>query len=643
MNKILPKRRLFIMGLMMTIFCLSVGFTKDQKVTAKLVIGDVTYLKYKKTKWKKLKIGGRLKPRDIIRTAFESSAELLLEDGSKIVIYENSEVNLTRLSERAGDKVSSISVRQGKIAFNIKKLTSKRSSFTFHIPTATAAIRGTQCHMAASSFSFGMGCSEGEVHVSSRKGGHASILGPGNLVIQRLDGSFIKFRAKNKGEFKDALNNIARIVLDPEIKNMKDDAADKLIHESVKAKEDKDSRPAEDTAPPLSPDTASAAPPDTAPDAPSDTAPPAPADTAHPPTEDTASYAPEPPAPRDEFMLTSILDPGELKTFKQRVRPGQKIRLSTAEQAILNNEFFRFKRWEIIHGNGADILNPSKAITFIRLFESDVSVKALYEKIQFKLTVMAEGNGTVYPSVPTTVPKGLPFEIKAQGIKEFKFTRWEVSMGDAVIEQAYSPVTKVSLNSSDAVIHAKFSKDIFKLRIKRPPAGGTVSFEDAEVEPETPVSISADTAEGYYFQEWVVIEGTVTIENPGHTSTKAVLKSSQAIIEPRFRKYLSVTITPQTGTVPSALKEVKMVKDGKHITLTADRRLQMNGETFEFDCWEIASGQAVLQSPELLSTKLTVTNQDVLVLAKYKKTVKRLLIEVFDENGGKNTLELDYR
>ena len=125
---------------------LAVPFSYAAKNTSgkvRSVIGDVTTQKKSEGNWVPLRVGAKVKEKDIIRTLVESQAIVALPDGSTISVEENSLVEFSQLLSEDGVQTAMTDIKSGKVRFDVQKQASKESSFKFKTGTATAAIRGT--------------------------------------------------------------------------------------------------------------------------------------------------------------------------------------------------------------------------------------------------------------------------------------------------------------------------------------------------------------------------------------------------------------------------------------------------------------------------------------------------------------------
>ena len=133
---------------------LAVPFSYAAKNTSgkvRSVIGEVTTQKKSEGNWVPLRVGAKVKEKDLIRTMVESQAVVALPDGSTISVEENSLVEFSQLVSEDGVQQAVTDIKSGKIRFDVQKQASKESYFKFKTGTATAAIRGTDGSLGMSS------------------------------------------------------------------------------------------------------------------------------------------------------------------------------------------------------------------------------------------------------------------------------------------------------------------------------------------------------------------------------------------------------------------------------------------------------------------------------------------------------------
>lgn len=123
--------------LLITFFITSFSFC------AKAVIVELTGKVFSKLQsqdsWIKCYVGQVLDENWVIKTEQKSKAVLLLYDGTKIILYEKSEICLSTLS----DTKKTIQQQSGKVRFKISKLP-KDAKFETISPTAVMSVRGTE-------------------------------------------------------------------------------------------------------------------------------------------------------------------------------------------------------------------------------------------------------------------------------------------------------------------------------------------------------------------------------------------------------------------------------------------------------------------------------------------------------------------
>jgi hypothetical protein len=88
-------------------------------------------------------LGKKIKTGDSLRTGLQSSLGILLFDGSKFSLEENSVISVTHLEKQNNSLKARFKINQGEFLFNVQKLIGKEAFVDFETNTATAAIRGT--------------------------------------------------------------------------------------------------------------------------------------------------------------------------------------------------------------------------------------------------------------------------------------------------------------------------------------------------------------------------------------------------------------------------------------------------------------------------------------------------------------------
>lgn len=163
----------------------------SQKAIAKFVSGEVKFQKRSQGEWKPLKVGAKVRHQDRIRTFAASQLEIEFENGTTLKVQENSIVSMKELLQKGQQKNTTINVKKGNVLFNIKKLTSKKSSFKFESVTATAAIRGTSGGFGYLKTGAVVYLKTGALDLKSKSGGLYKIK-PNELAIQKAKGFVVR-------------------------------------------------------------------------------------------------------------------------------------------------------------------------------------------------------------------------------------------------------------------------------------------------------------------------------------------------------------------------------------------------------------------------------------------------------------------
>ena len=109
--------------------------------------------------------------------------------------------------------------------------------------------------------------------------------------------------------------------------------------------------------------------------------------------------------------------------------------------------------------------------------------------------------------------------------------------------QNQSSTFRVPLGGQDHTFHCGFKKKKRTLAINADEGGTTAPEGTREYQVEKPITITATPKSGYEFTGWTVIDGDVTIENPGSSTTTVTLHGSNSTITANFKQSIrSITI-----------------------------------------------------------------------------------------------------
>jgi hypothetical protein len=124
------------------IFLAVTSHAANVAATIKGITGNSEMNQIRKTGWQLSKIGIKLNAQDQIRTGDESMTELTWNNGGTLRIAENSLITISNPHQSASNS-SGVTIIQGQIWANMKKLTTTERNFNLSTPTAVAGIRGT--------------------------------------------------------------------------------------------------------------------------------------------------------------------------------------------------------------------------------------------------------------------------------------------------------------------------------------------------------------------------------------------------------------------------------------------------------------------------------------------------------------------
>lgn len=233
--------RFHILTVALMVLVTSAFAAKSTSGKVRSVIGDVTTQKKSEGNWVPLRVGAKVKEKDIIRTLVESQAVVALPDGSTISVEENSLVEFSQLVSEDGVQTAMTDIKSGKVRFDVQKQASKESSFKFKTGTATAAIRGTDGVIGTTSKGTPIASlRNGQLEISMGnksvdiKGGETAIPDGENFVVMELTSSgdleFLNELDKMLSDTTKTLADLQKdiMALDAAYKVKKDAARDSL-------------------------------------------------------------------------------------------------------------------------------------------------------------------------------------------------------------------------------------------------------------------------------------------------------------------------------------------------------------------------------------------------------------------------------
>lgn len=268
----------------------------------------------------------------------------------------------------------------------------------------------------------------------------------------------------------------------------------------------------------------------------------------------------------------------------------------TAEEAETGMEF---KGWEVEEGN-VSIRNPEKEQASITVPDEDVVINAIFEPIEYKVTVN-EGNGTgVYTY-------GEQVKISAKdSMDDIPFSHWTIDKGNLSFADMNVNNILFEMPAEDVVITAHYTVPKFTLTVKN--GTGSGKFEAGKK-----VTIQAEETDksGHPFVEWKVTKGNLKLKNAKKTTIKFKMPSEKIEIEAVYAteeqssaKAYSVVVFGGTGAGVYA--------EGDTVTITASEE---PGK--KFNCWFISQGKGQSVENDNATFSFSMPAADLIITAMY--------------------------
>jgi len=292
------------------------------------------------------------------------------------------------------------------------------------------------------------------------------------------------------------------------------------------------------------------------------------------------------------------------------ITPGTSIRIS----ATPDNGYV-FANWTIVSGQ-ARLGNEFDANTTVTVNSNAVIAANFYNGPLYTLAVNqqpADGGTASAKQQQGIIPGITPVSITTTAAEGYKFINWTLTDGKATLNNANETATTAILGS-DATITANF-RPIFKLAANRNPAsGGTVTANTySEITSETPVEISASTANGYRFVNWSVTGGQAWFANTNAQKTTAYI-DSDATITANFKQTHSLALSPN----PPASGLVTATQNSD---ITAETPVEIKAEPangYRFVNWTVTGGQAWFVNSQDKNTTVSL-DSDAKITANFQK------------------------
>lgn len=177
------------------------------KAKVRYVVGDVNFQR-KQTDWKKLNVGSKIVENDKVRTAVESSTDMIVSDGSMLKIAEKTNVLFTAEMIDGKKKWMLVDISEGRVHFDIQKQVSRE--FKFKTGVATVAIRGTAGFVGNVHGKSVASLKEGKIDVTSNNGKTNSIVKNQTILVDESGKmSVLKLASSGTAALSDVVDSLA--------------------------------------------------------------------------------------------------------------------------------------------------------------------------------------------------------------------------------------------------------------------------------------------------------------------------------------------------------------------------------------------------------------------------------------------------
>ncbi|MCL2376721.1 MAG: stalk domain-containing protein [Defluviitaleaceae bacterium] len=295
------------------------------------------------------------------------------------------------------------------------------------------------------------------------------------------------------------------------------------------------------------------------------------------------------------------------------------------------NQGFEFSHFEVVSGgvrfhsqsgNWAQFLMPS----------NDVSIRAVFRERQQAHTVSISVNnaqwGMAHASPSGNVLQGNVVSLNASANQGFEFDRWEVTQGNANIQNINSPTTSFTMPSANVTIRAVFrqigqTRDV-TVSVNNAQWGTASANPNTNVSQDAWVSLQASANPGFEFERWEVVSGGAVIQNVNAASTGFNMPANNASVRAVFRQVQAQVPTHSVSvSTNNAAAGTAGATPNANIAQGATVNLQASANTgFQFERWEVVSGGVSIQNASFPAASFTMPAGNVSVRAVFREVVQ---------------------
>ena len=162
-------------------------------------------------------------------------------------------------------------------------------------------------------------------------------------------------------------------------------------------------------------------------------------------------------------------------------------------------------------------------------------------------------------------------------------------------------------------------------------AGGGVSTSSlSKVIKGAEVSLTARANSGYVFESWEVISGNVVIRDKNSNATVFTMPNNNVSIRAIFKptSTYSITVSVNDAASGTAYASTSTAEFGKTVVLWASSKAG-----YEFDSWEVVSGDVVILDKNSTNTMFTMKDGNVSIRAHFKPAAAAIFTVTVDTNN----------
>ena len=276
---------------------------------------------------------------------------------------------------------------------------------------------------------------------------------------------------------------------------------------------------------------------------------------------------------------------------------GENLRENSGQSIIANKppEGYTFGHWEL-EGLGS-FLDVESASTTFYVGDGNAVITAVYVKAHTVTLENIDNNGGVTTKI---VGEGKKYSISStEVLANNMFDYWEK---DGVKYSSNHYVNNIIMGTSDVTYHAHYrNRNSYNLTVNNGSGSGIYKERQS-------VSISANSAsQGYEFSNWS--GNYYDITSRYNETTSIVMPSEDCTVTANYKEnriYHNLTVNNGAGS--------GRYYEGQSVDINGNQA----PDTYEFDQWQINSGNGTIANYLLKNTKYTMGTEDGEITATYK-------------------------